>query len=361
MIDRCILHIGTEKTGTTSIQEFLHLNRRALASQGIHVPVRLGRPEHIALAHAVLDEDKRFSRRNGPHGPGRTGAGRMRARAARLITAELARARATGARTVILSSERLGALIDRPEEMARLRALLSPLFQRVDIVVYLRPQPDFATSYYSTDLRNGSLRRSVLPDLDRSPRHAQRLDYATRLEFWAQHWPEAQLSPRLFTPDALPRGDVLADFFARADIDITGMPRPPRQNGTLGARAQLFLRRLNWRCAKDPAFARRIDRAAILRNLEQGTTGPGRKPSRAAARAFLARFAEGNERIRARWFPERRTLFVAPLRDYPPRATALRLTTAEFRRMLARLSPPPSPLRRAIRTALRRVTRFQIR
>ena len=32
---KAIIHIGTEKTGTTTIQEFLHLNRSKLANQGV--------------------------------------------------------------------------------------------------------------------------------------------------------------------------------------------------------------------------------------------------------------------------------------------------------------------------------------
>ena len=32
---RCIIHIGTEKTGTSSIQHFLSMNRAALAEQGV--------------------------------------------------------------------------------------------------------------------------------------------------------------------------------------------------------------------------------------------------------------------------------------------------------------------------------------
>ena len=32
---RVLIHIGTEKTGTTTIQEFLHINREKLYSKGI--------------------------------------------------------------------------------------------------------------------------------------------------------------------------------------------------------------------------------------------------------------------------------------------------------------------------------------
>ena len=50
----CILHIGCPKTGTTSLQQFLTLNREFLLSQGVLYPRSLlERPEellHTALA-----------------------------------------------------------------------------------------------------------------------------------------------------------------------------------------------------------------------------------------------------------------------------------------------------------------------
>ena len=39
---RAILHIGTEKTGTTSIQKFLFQNRRKLLSSGTLFPESAG-------------------------------------------------------------------------------------------------------------------------------------------------------------------------------------------------------------------------------------------------------------------------------------------------------------------------------
>lgn len=45
-----ILHIGAEKTGTTTIQEFLTLNRERLLAQGVHFPMSVGLKNHTRLA-----------------------------------------------------------------------------------------------------------------------------------------------------------------------------------------------------------------------------------------------------------------------------------------------------------------------
>ena len=55
MIDECILHIGTEKTGTTSIQKFLATNRTLLKANGVLYPLSPGKVNHIGLeAYAAI-------------------------------------------------------------------------------------------------------------------------------------------------------------------------------------------------------------------------------------------------------------------------------------------------------------------
>ena len=53
---KCILHIGTEKTGTTAIQEYLKSNRDALAKQGFYHPIAADTEhssqwEFVAIVH----------------------------------------------------------------------------------------------------------------------------------------------------------------------------------------------------------------------------------------------------------------------------------------------------------------------
>lgn len=50
---KLILHVGTPKTGTTSIQEFLRVNAKVLSRQGITVPTHLG-SNHVLLPVLAL-------------------------------------------------------------------------------------------------------------------------------------------------------------------------------------------------------------------------------------------------------------------------------------------------------------------
>ena len=69
---KLLLHIGTHKTGTTSIQRFCGANRDALRERGIwYPPADVGKfPSHYAhhrIAHAIADRDPEFDASDAAH------------------------------------------------------------------------------------------------------------------------------------------------------------------------------------------------------------------------------------------------------------------------------------------------------
>ncbi|HEX5860251.1 MAG TPA: hypothetical protein VFY58_00315, partial [Nocardioides sp.] len=53
-----VLHIGMGKTGTTSIQGWLHRNRERLAERGILYPASPGERRHVRLGLAMQNPDR---------------------------------------------------------------------------------------------------------------------------------------------------------------------------------------------------------------------------------------------------------------------------------------------------------------
>ena len=53
---KAVVHIGTEKTGTTSIQHYLFARRPELAAQGFHIADCLGEDNHIKLALLAYED-----------------------------------------------------------------------------------------------------------------------------------------------------------------------------------------------------------------------------------------------------------------------------------------------------------------
>ncbi len=335
MFQRCILHIGTEKTGTTSIQRFLTDNRKALAQAGYFLPRHMGQPEQFELARAVVTPQKRFGKlRHMQHSQAKIED--IQAKLRQRIHTELQAA--NGYHSCIISSERLGAQITTPAAIEALRGLLTPYFAQIEVWIYLRPQAAFASSFYSTELRLGSQRQKVLPDLRRAAVQ-HRFDYAALLAFWRAGLPDAQLHPQIFERDLLKDGDVIADFMDKIGFDIKGLAMPRPENPSFSAAAQIYLRAVNEACAKGAP----IDRPRLLRLMNKHCAGKGRLPVARSVRLLETSFAASNEAVRARYFPHRETLFASKA-AYPKRAPNPTLLPQDYLALVQILSRKPAPM-----------------
>ena len=56
---RLLLHIGSQKTGTTSIQQFLARNRSILSERGFYVPDYVGGANHRHAVFLAENSNKR--------------------------------------------------------------------------------------------------------------------------------------------------------------------------------------------------------------------------------------------------------------------------------------------------------------
>ena len=128
-----ILLIGTEKTGTTTLQHFLAANREVLRWRGFVYPSFCGPsttpgspPTRSTRGGAI-----RMREALGVRGPSGRGADARAAAAA--AAAELA-----GDATAIFCSEHCHSRLKTPEEMATLRDFLGGFFDDIRVGVYLR-------------------------------------------------------------------------------------------------------------------------------------------------------------------------------------------------------------------------------
>jgi hypothetical protein len=197
----CVLHIGTEKTGSTSLQQCLAANRAALSRAGFIYPQGLGEPSHRKLAVYAMDDDRIDDgrRQYDATSPEAIAALRME------VEEHFSRMRRNfesvgSSSTVIFSSEHCHSRLVRSIEVERLRDLLYRLCDRVQVIVYLRPQHDLAISLYSTALRVGYAGRPVLPSLE-SP--SAYFDYAAMLDRWASCFGRANVTPRIYAREDL--------------------------------------------------------------------------------------------------------------------------------------------------------------
>jgi hypothetical protein len=304
---KVLLHIGSEKTGTTSIQHWAAANRAALAARGILYPAAPGerpnprsQPNHVGLALAVSERARR------PDLLGMLGladpaaAAAYAARMERRLAEEIA---AAGCATLLLSNEHLSSRLRDEAEVAALRALLERAAGAVTewrIVLYHRRQDEMIQSIHAMRVLHGAtepFRPAARPD-------DPRLDPRRILANYARVFGEASVTVRVFDRARLVGGDAVADLMSLLGVDPRGpgFSPPPRANVSLGGAALELLRLMNAHLPATRDGQPNPARAALVAALRRLPPEPrAALAPRPALDAFLARYADVNAEIARRW------------------------------------------------------------
>lgn len=308
---RCaILQIGTEKTGTTTLQQFLSRNRENLATAGYLYPRFCGASNHTGLAAYALDGDKQDDIRL-PFG----------AQSADDVPAMRERIRQAAARELrtdahaIFCNEHCHSRLTSIDEVARLRELLFAHFDEVRISVYLRRQDQVALSLYSTRLKSGGTDLDLLPDTDAEDPY---FNYAHSLALWESCFGRENIRVRVFDRRELAGGSIIDDFLQTWELGGADTFTAVRdQNESILPVAQEYLRRLNMHLRPSLGLPADELRGPLAAALARYYPGGGARPSRADARAFYEKYRASNEIVRQRHFPDREQLFSVDFGNYP--------------------------------------------
>jgi hypothetical protein len=323
------LHIGTEKTGTTSIQAFMAANRSLLQQHQILYPRSPGETNHIGLAGSAQDRErgelwKKLAIRSIEE------RDRYRARLEEELTAELRQHRY---RCAIMSNEHCSSRLLEEAEVTALREFLSKFFSRVRIIVYLRRQDDFLVSTYSTGVKNGQTPPLRVPKMRRID---HRYNYAELLDRWVAVFGKENLICRKFEKTSLIGGDLLADFLDVTDCDSAwSWERPGALNSSLDAKCLEFLRLLNLQMARDERPH------GLVPRLERISDGPLLDLSEEDRAAFMKMVRPFNRRVAKRFFggvlPDSDDPLFAPRADVRARTSEAGLSPDDAVRIAARL------------------------
>ena len=232
MVERIILHAGTPKTGTTSLQIVLERHRDELASRGLFYPktmaTRYAGGEGIKPKHQWLVDDLTA-----------VDAGVLR----RHVDAALAEAPAC-AQTIVFSTE---GLFNHWWDFSQAgRTELSVLAREyvVELWVWFRAPIGFFVSLYIQALKNphapiACYGQDWSPEemLD-DPWFARHLNYMRFVEEVTETLGEGAVRPYAY------RGTTVADFFAAAGLPDFTAPEP-KEHATLGKFGVEVLRLLN--------------------------------------------------------------------------------------------------------------------
>ncbi len=209
------LHIGTEKTGTTSIQECLFQNRGALAAAGFHFLQCAGTRNNRALPCACMNDaqaDDFFLKRRIITPKQRA---EFRETLNKALKAEL-RALPSSIHSVVISSENFHSRTSSLAEVLRVHDMLIPFFSSVNVICYLREQSALCLSSYSTVMRSGG-NEELGEFLKRCTPDNIYYNYHDMLGNWAEVFGRENLRVRIFSRERFRNRNLLQDFLALLD------------------------------------------------------------------------------------------------------------------------------------------------
>jgi hypothetical protein len=201
---KLILHIGTHKTGTTALQQFLYENRELLAARGFHYATP---PHGLQEANLV--------------------ANALNVGQSNIVQAFLGKqinlARQIGAQTILASAENFYAMsvldaMQRREVCAnaveRDRALIETLqslmpegIDTPEVVCYFRRPDRYAESLYSQHVKRGIIFDGTFAEF--LPIIKPALFYNEHMQAWSDVFGKSNCTVRLYEPV---RADIVTDF-----------------------------------------------------------------------------------------------------------------------------------------------------
>lgn len=333
---RAVVHIGTEKTGTTSLQSFLLDNLDVLRQHGVLYPSSCGFSSNMRLvvfakknpepdllpvdfdiknleACKAWREDFRLTHND---------------QIERFFSSAKTQMQGDNEAqppTVIYSSEHLQSRLCAIDEIKTVKEILSKLYDSITILIYLRRQDRYALSAHSSSLRGGATEPFSFGGLHKGGPY---YNYKRTLDQWSSIFGVENIIVRLFEPERLHKGDVLADFTRVAGIDsalaakgtdATSLQQPQVENSALSytGRQQMLL--FN-RYVKSGQLPDGIDPQALrqffLRRVEEVQDELGTiKPARQEAEEFYEHFRADNQTIADRWLDGQN--FGEDFSDYP--------------------------------------------
>lgn len=204
------LHIGTQKTGSSTLQHFMRLNREALADRGYNFVQAVREwSDHNKVARELRGGASELPR----------------------LTAVIEEIRASDAPHHIISAEELFHV----RAAQRLGLHLPPdLAEQVRIVGYLRRPDDLMEALYKQRIKSAEIEPDPVAYLKRAGFEYR---YRPVLDAYADVFGREHMSIRPYSRALLKNSDIIDDFFATIGLaELGDLPREmPQDNPTFSA------------------------------------------------------------------------------------------------------------------------------
>ena len=301
-----IVHIGWHKTGTTSIQQFLGINRDLLLERGFDCRdflTSFNRIDHVLFCLAPAQEFMNpIKTLKLLHKYGIRMLPEAKNRVAKFEHELDEQLKKNPDVTYIISSETLKDMFQTSEQIITLDSWLKSRFSSIRYVAYVRRQDTYLESQYVQAVKNGA--QMSLEEFGKKYLLQNYFQFANK---WQENVGAESFNLRIFDPAHLTDNNSVSDFCNFAGINTHGLRMPKRANAAVGTRAikmAAWLHRQNFAKKLSPNKRHRLSKM-----FGQGAKVEFSKEQRAEV---LSANAESNELFHQTYFPELEYLFSPP-------------------------------------------------
>ena len=293
---KAFLHIGTEKTGTTTIQHFLAKNRENLLRQGYLYPSSPGKITHTKLVIFALESTK-IQDIHKLHGF--TNPEKVKLFKTKFKPKLIQEIKSIDVDKVIFSSEHCSSRLISKEQIKELKTLLDEMFEDIEIIIYLRRQDKFLSSSYSTAIKAGATFPFKIPSQEIIK---NRYNYYNLIRKFASIFGDNKIRVRLFESTEMLEGNLIKDFLNLLDLKLDNSYESVENlNTSLDVYCLEYIRLMTLLLGKFGEIQKTTYRNKLLTKLEEYSHQDSRKKStilsEEMARNFMSNFYESNKKI----------------------------------------------------------------
>jgi hypothetical protein len=299
------LHIGTEKTGTSTLQLLGHENRKLLADHGLLYPHAGARVAHAGLTLYALEDTKRNVLLTAFGLQSDQDVVEFRATLMGKLRAEVNR---KDCPKILLSNEHLSSRVTEVPDIQLLIDGLRTVCPDIRVIVYLRPQHELVLSMYSTAVKGGRYTPLRIGRKD----HTHYYNFDLMLSCWEAVVGIDNITVRLFQPEEFFGGTLIDDFFHTLGMATpAGLKMPDKINKSYDADTLQFARIGNEILPKSERKGSGMQ-GGFLHALAQVSTGPKFTAAGSELAELDESFRLSNARVARRYFPDRNGVLFAP-------------------------------------------------
>ncbi|EAH8788935.1 hypothetical protein EWV11_07595, partial [Campylobacter jejuni] len=295
------VHIGTMKTGTSSIQNFLYINRDLLKEQNYYYPISIKNKDR-------LNDHNPFA--------GKFNFMLNRVNDLNLLYKEFDHLNneieKCNCDNIIISTENIQWLLNSQHKIEYFYNFLSLKFHNIKIVIYLRDVVELFISMCSQAIKDNTHLNYHFLHPCQNEKAKILSDYRQTLQWWGEVFGRENLIVRLFDKNEFYQGDLLKDFVHSISLKWDDKFKiPKKDNETLDLIGFELLSRVN-RLNPFMFKSRYFD---IVEYFDKNCTNSYQcaslkfQPSKEIMQSYIDYFEESNKWVRKEFFPYKERLF----------------------------------------------------